>query len=75
MSISQPHYRKRIFFSNWYDYKLRMLHVTETDNGMYTLQITSPTGHVEERDIMLEVITNYTDDKWTEWMDKVQKDR
>ena len=52
-----------------------MLHVTETDNGMYTLKITSPTGHVEERDIMLEVITNYTDDKWTEWMDKVQKDR
>lgn len=49
--------------------------MTEKDNGMYTLKIESPSGHKEERDIMLEVITNYTDDKWTQWMDKIEKDR
>ena len=47
-----------------------MLHVTENDNGAYTLRISSPGGHVEHRDIMLEVVTDYREDKWIKWLDK-----
>ena len=74
-SLSQPHYRKRTFYNKWFDYKLRLLHVTEKDNGFYTMTITSPKGVVEYGDIMLEVITNYREEKWSKWMKKVAKDR
>lgn len=70
ISLSQPHYRKRTYFNRWFDYKLRMLHVTEGDNGMYTLRISSPDGHVEHRDIRLEVVTDYREEKWIQWIEK-----
>ena len=75
ISLSQPHYRKQIFFNKWLDFKLRMLHVTESDNGIYTLKISSPDGLVEHRDLMLEVITDYREDKWLKWVGKLKKDR
>ncbi|XP_067934679.1 uncharacterized protein [Watersipora subatra] len=75
MSLSQPHYRKRTFYDTWFDYKLRLLHVTEEDNGPYTVALTSATGRIEHGDIMLEVMTDYREKKWTTWMNKIESDR
>lgn len=44
--------------------------MTESDNGVYTLRISSPDGHVEHRDIMLSVATDYREEKWIKWLDK-----
>ncbi|KAF6041258.1 hypothetical protein EB796_000420 [Bugula neritina] len=74
MSLSQPHYRKGTFYDKWFDYKLRLLQVTEKDNGWYTIKAKSPQGLVEQGIVLLEVKTNYSDDKWIEWMEKVYKD-
>jgi len=52
-----------------------MLHVRESDNGPYTIKVSGPSGYTETRDLMLEVMTEYRDEKWTKWMQNVEADR
>lgn len=52
-----------------------MLQVTEKDNGLYTMKIKSPKGGSDQGDIMLEVMTEYKEEKWFEWMSRVKNDR
>lgn len=74
MSLSQPHYKKSTYYNKWFDYTLRMLHVTEKDNGAYDLKLISPQGAKDrKKNIILTVITEYKKGKWQKWAKQAGK--
>jgi Natural killer cell receptor 2B4 len=51
-----PHYVERYgYYSRWIDFTLKIHNVTQRDTGLYTFEITSPHGYVQEHHIYVDL--------------------
>jgi hypothetical protein len=50
-----PHYANGKYFAKWIDFRLKIYNATASDSGIYAFQVRSPSGHMEEQYIYVDI--------------------